>query len=157
VTPQEAADHIALNALVVNYAVAADNKDYDGYAALFLPEGTITGRVVGATEPFVHVQGRDAISAVLHGNDAFVQTFHGIENHRCEVNGDSATGITYCLARHYRETDGAAEVIIAPLRYYDDYVRTPDGWRFAAREIHFTWIEKAVADPTEFANWTRLG
>jgi hypothetical protein len=70
---------------------------------------------------------------VLHANDGFGQTFHAVDNHRCDIDGDRATGVTYCLARHYREADGTAEVIITPLRYCDTYRRTPHGWRFASR------------------------
>lgn len=143
-------DRLALKALVEEYAWMADTRNYEGYAALFTEDGTMAGFAPGAAEPFVKVSGHESIAAVLHANDGFEQTFHAIENHRVQLDGDTATGVTYCVARHLRGTD----VIIAPLRYRDTYVRTTDGWRFAARELQFTWIEKAVADPAELATWT---
>jgi len=153
-TPEEAADHIALRALVEAYAWMADTFDYEGYRALFTPEAVFTGRGPGTDECFVRVQGSDKIGQMLHANDSFAQTFHAIHNHRCSLDGDRATGVTYCVARHYRETAGGAEVIIVPLRYYDAYVRTSAGWRFSSREICFTWVEKVAADPAELATWT---
>ncbi len=154
-TTQDAEDRQALRALVDEYAWMADTFDYEGYAALFTPDGTIIGRVPGDGEPFMRVQGHEALAELLHSNDGFAQTFHAVENHRCEIDADSASGITYCLARHYREATG--EVVVTPLRYRDTYQRTPDGWRFSAREIGFTWVEKAVADPAELATWSGKG
>ena len=156
-TPEEAADRIALRALVEEYAWMADSFDYQGYAALFTPDATFTGRAPGFDEPFVRLQGRQALEQALHANDRFAQTFHAVHNHRCAIDGDRASGVTYCVARHYRENgaaDDAPEVIITPLRYHDTYRRTPDGWRFASREISFTGVEKALADRTELATWT---
>jgi hypothetical protein len=150
----DADDRLALRALVEEYARRADGFDYDGYAGLFTEDAEVTGRAPGAAEPFVRLRGRAAVAQALHANDGFAQTFHAVHNHRCEIDGDTATGLTYCVARHYREAGGAAEVIVTPLRYLDAYVRTPEGWRFAAREIRFTWVEKAVADPAELATWT---
>jgi hypothetical protein len=149
-TPEETTDRLALRALVEAYAWAADARDHDAYAATFTPDGTMAGFAPDATEPFVSLSGHDAIGAALHANDGFARTFHAIENHYVTIDGDTASGWTYCLARHL----AGADVVITPLRYRDSYVRTPDGWRFSAREIHFTWVEKAIADPAALATWT---
>lgn len=151
--PEEIADYLALKALVEEYASTADTRDYDGYRQLFAPDAVFTGRAPGADKEFMQVHGSDEIGQMLHANDAFTQTFHAIHNFRCTVDGDRATGVTYCVARHYRETDSGADVVIVPLRYHDAYVRTSGGWRFSSREICFTWAEKAVADPAELAAW----
>ncbi|CPS43692.1 nuclear transport factor 2 family protein [Mycobacteroides abscessus] len=154
-TAVDVADRLALRALVDQYALAADALDYAAYGQLFVAEAVFTGRCLGESGPFVRVQGNDKIGGLLHANDSFVQTFHAVHNHICAIDGDAATGTTYCVARHYRETADGAEIVILPLRYHDTYARTHSGWRFSSREICFTWAEKAVADPTEFKNWTR--
>jgi hypothetical protein len=152
-TPEQAADRVALRALVEEYAWMADTFDYQGYAALFTADATFAVRAPGADEPFVRIAGHEALMQALHANDRFAQTFHAVHNHRCEVDGDQASGVTYCVARHHVEADST--VIITPLRYHDTYLRTPnDGWRFGSRDLRFTWVEKVAADPEELERWT---
>ena len=60
----------------------------------------------------------------------------------------SARGTTYCTARHLlRTADDRLEVIVAPIRYLDEYEFTDDGWKFARRELVWTWIERRPAEP----------
>ena len=70
---------------------------------------------------------------------------HFIGNHMADVNGDTATGVTYCIANHLRE-DRSNMVLM--LRYLDSYRRDPDdGWLIADRRVDIQWTETRQADP----------
>jgi hypothetical protein len=123
----------ACERLGLDYAYYADHGQRSAFAALFaddgeliLPTGTIKGRVA--------IGGGPPPSPTL-------VTRHAISNVRIDVEGpDSATGVTYIvLFMEQREgEDGPAQVkLLAPRHvgaYHDRYVKTPAGWRFAARE-----------------------
>jgi hypothetical protein len=140
---------VRLRALVDAYAHCADVRDYEGFAALFTEDGELTA-VQPGREPFFRARGQKALAAVVHGNDAFPRTFHFVGNHHCTVDGSTATGVTYCTARHLRAEGAEVEAITWLIRYHDDFVETSDGWRFDRREIELVWVEYAEADTSEF-------
>lgn len=60
-----------------------------------------------------------------------------MSTHRLIATGaESATGSVHMFARHGVLWDGAKEVMDVSGFYHDQYVRTPTGWRFAARREH---------------------
>jgi 3-phenylpropionate/cinnamic acid dioxygenase small subunit len=155
-TPEEAATHVELRSLVERYAAIVDAFDYDAYPTLFTPDATFIAFGAGADEPFFRAEGADELAQAVHANDGFEQTYHAIHNHTCAIDGDRGSGVTYCLARHLlRSEGGALESIVVPLRYHDTYARTDEGWKFAAREIRFTWVERIPVDPDGLAVWAQ--
>ena len=148
-------DRMALRRLVDEYAIASDGFDNERYAALFTEDASFSATAGGATEPFTTANGRAEIARVPDANRVFEQTFHEMANHVVEIDGDRATGVVYCLGRHMlpASAGGAQEVLVLPVRYHDEYVKTAAGWRFASRRIQFTWIERATVDPVALAAW----
>ncbi|HMC69221.1 MAG TPA: nuclear transport factor 2 family protein, partial [Mycobacteriales bacterium] len=65
-----------------------------------------------------------------------------VANHRCDVQGDTATGETYCIAHHVKGTDD----FVMHIRYEDQYVRTPDGWRMKQRDLRLLWTSNEVVN-----------
>ena len=61
---------------------------------------------------------------------------------RDSVDGDSATGTTYCIAHHLTGADD----FVMHIRYEDAYVRTADGWRIAARNLRLLWTANLPVD-----------
>ena len=47
------------------------------------------------------------------------------------LDGDEATGETYCIAHHVFSADGARQIMLAYLRYIDTYVKRSGAWLFA--------------------------
>ena len=77
---------------------------------------------------------------------------HVMTNHIVDVLDDSrAEGVTYLtLYRQVGEEAPGPEEIL-PLEgpaaighYTDEYVRTPDGWRFQSRVLTFSFLNKAA-------------
>lgn len=51
-----------------------------------------------------------------------------------EEPGNSASRISYLHATHVLDPDGS--IAVANGHYIDQFVRTPQGWRIAARRLH---------------------
>jgi SnoaL-like domain len=146
---------LALRRLVDEYSIAGDSFDNERYAALFTADASFPATVAGADEPFIAAHGTEEIAKVPDANRVFEQTFHAVGNHIVDIEGDRATGVVYCVARHLlRRADGGLESLVLPIRYHDEYALTDSGWKFASRSIELTWIERATVDPDALAAWS---
>ena len=58
-----------------------------------------------------------------------------------QLDGDQATGVTYCRAYHLKVPDGVQKLMIAGIRYYDTMVKQNGAWLFAERKLKVCWIE----------------
>jgi hypothetical protein len=66
---------------------------------------------------------------------------HLIANQQVSIDGDTATCRCYLQAQHtLRGTEGGDNYIMAG-RYFDDLIRTPDGWRMTRRVLTIDWTE----------------
>ena len=123
---QEMIDHFEITKLMTRYAERIDANDPEGAAACFAEDGI--GHYWG------EYKGRDAIIERLNGIlDQFAATSHHLSNIQLEINGDSATGLSYVYAFHrYAET-------FEPMhfwgRWVDRIVRVNGEWLFAEREV----------------------
>jgi hypothetical protein len=66
--------------------------------------------------------------------------FNG-QNSVLREGDDVATGIAYCMAHHQTITDGKQQLMIAAIRYLDNYTRQNGKWLFAGRKLMVDWIE----------------
>ena len=143
-SPEEA----ALRALSDAYAAAVDDRDGEGFAWLFLPDGELVAPdVKGDLSPIFSRKGRDRLRQVLDGLDRYRHTFHEVTTTRYDIGDGTASGHVWCTAHHVTadETDqvppSGTDTIWA-IRYVDDYRRTPEGWRIARRVLHLLWISE---------------
>ena len=65
-----------------------------------------------------------------------------MHGHVVEVNGDEATGDTWCVANHIHEKDGRPHKLDWGIRYKDRYRRDAAGWRIAHRELVLIWTQE---------------
>ena len=63
------------------------------------------------------------------------------------LNGDRATGESYCLAHHLYTEDGERKLMVASLRYLDTFVKTDGTWLFAERKLYVDWTETRSSHP----------
>ncbi|WP_419919183.1 nuclear transport factor 2 family protein [Candidatus Poriferisocius sp.] len=136
-------DREALADLVAEYARCVDRGDPEGVAACFAPDGVL--RIVNLArggELIGERKGREQITRAI-SRMPYHPTFHFLGQQQVEVNGDTATGETYCIAHHLTVPDdaSAAHDYIMYIRYQDHFARLDEGWRFAARELHIDWTE----------------
>ncbi|MFN3231606.1 MAG: nuclear transport factor 2 family protein [Alphaproteobacteria bacterium] len=122
----EMVDHYAIKKLMVRYAERIDANDPEGAAACFAEDGI--GHYWG------EYQGRDAIAERLVDIlDAFAATSHHLSNVMLEIDGDTATGLSYVYAFHRYAHN------FEPMHYWgrwvDKLVKVDGVWLFAEREV----------------------
>jgi hypothetical protein len=133
-----------LRALVDRYAAAMDGTDLEIFERLFVPEGSLVVRAPDREKPLgvFHGPGPDGVGLITRLLRRHYQsTLHNITTHQATIDGDEATGTTYCLAYHVvgGEDGGALETL--GVRYEDRFVRTRDGWRFHRRDATRLWSQ----------------
>jgi hypothetical protein len=129
-SPGEVADRLEIQDLIGRYALAIDGGDFDALDELFTDDAridfsTFNGPIgdlaevktfLGASLPF------------------FTRTQHMMGLPTITIDGDTAHARTSCSNPMIStKRDGSVSVWLIGLWYDDDLVRTPDGWRFSAR------------------------
>ena len=147
--PDGGEDVRALAELSTAYAAAADDRDGDALASLFLPDGVLMVPDVPTDLRPVLTRTGAAIRQIPNRLSRCARTFHQTTDHRFEVDGDRATGEVRCVAHHvvaHNPDDpvvtGAGNDTVWFIRYRDRYVRTDGGWRIERRELHLQWVEE---------------
>lgn len=128
-------DRARISDLLVEFARALDERDWDAYAATYVEDGILE---IGDA---VRMEGRDTIRAATaseRGVGGYAGTWHGSSNHAIDVDGDTATTRSYLHGVHllggstFHHADGAG--------WYDCTLRrTEAGWRFTRVRIHEVW------------------
>jgi hypothetical protein len=63
------------------------------------------------------------------------------------LDGDRATGESYCLAHHLFTEDGERRLMVASLRYHDTFRKLAGAWLFAERKLYVDWTETRSSSP----------
>jgi SnoaL-like domain len=144
ISPEEAADRLAIRELVETYAHCADRRDAKGQMALFT---TDTHFVVymNAKEPkpSQELHSREALAPVFADLNRYDATTHFVgQSTIFTLDGDRATGEAYCLAHHVMADAGKRRLMIASLRYLDTFAKIDGAWFFAERLLYLDWLEE---------------
>ena len=139
-------DRLDLRDLAQRYADAIDRRDVNDLVGLFTPDGSMGVYEHGETESVLEYHGLDKIAEILGLVTIYAATFHIVANHRCQVDGSTATGTTYCLARHLVESNTGAKDIEMLIRYDDTYLKRDDDWYFTRRDIRRQWTVERAAE-----------
>jgi ketosteroid isomerase-like protein len=143
VSPQEAGDRLAIRELVDAYAHCADRRDAKGQMALFTDDTRfLVFMDATAAQPTQELHGRESLAPVFDDLNQYAATMHFNGQSTIVLDGDRATGETYCLAHHLSVSqDGERTMMIASIRYLDDFARQDGQWLFAERRLMVNWIE----------------
>lgn len=135
-------DRLEIHDLVVDYAVAVDERDWATFESLWVPDAHIDYTSAGG------ITGRPAdVTAWLEQAMAmFAMTQHSVSTHAVHLDGERARGRLNVWTRHGIESSGEWIFLDVGGWYEDEYVRTPEGWRFASRVEHTLWFDGAAAD-----------
>jgi ketosteroid isomerase-like protein len=142
ISPQQAADRLAIRELIDAYAHCADRRDADGQKALFTDDTHFVVYMNGVgSEPTEDLHGREALTPVFAALKQYEVTMHF--NGQCTVtlDGDRATGEAYCIAHHVFSPDSERKIMLAYLRYLDGYVKQGGTWLFAERNLYLEFSD----------------
>jgi hypothetical protein len=149
ISPQQAADRLAIRDLVDAYASRADRRDARGQAALFATDGRVAVYEgdPGTTPPAQVLTGRDELADAFGVLRNYEKTTHFNGQSTVTVDGDRATGETYCLAHHLWTEEGQRMLMVMSIRYQDTFVRQGDRWFFAERSLVTDWVDRRPSMP----------
>ena len=149
ISPLEAADRLAIRELIDAYAHCADRRDARGQMALFTGDTRfLVFMDATAAEPTQELHGRESLAPVFDDLNQYVATMHFNGQSTILLDGDRATGESYCLAHHLKVgQDGQRTMMIASIRYLDEFVKQHGRWLFAERRLMVNWTETRPSTP----------
>ena len=148
ITTEDAADRLAIRELIDAYAHCADRRDAEGQMALFT-EDTAFHVFMDARSPTATyvLHGRDALAPVFADLNQYAATTHFNGQSTISVDGDRAAGESYCIAHHLTVDGERRTLMVASIRYLDQFVRQDDSWLFAERKLMVDWIDTRASMP----------
>jgi hypothetical protein len=84
---------------------------------------------------------REDLAPVFDELNKYEATTHFMGQSTVVLDGDRATGETYCIAHHVSASEGKRTLFIASLRYYDVFAKVEGKWLFAERKIMVDWTD----------------
>jgi hypothetical protein len=148
ITPSEASDRLAIRELLDAYAHCADRRDAVGQKSLFTEDTHFVVYMEGeGSKPTQELDGREALTPVFEDLNRYEATTHFNGQSTTKLDGDRATGESYCLAHHLFTEDGERKLFIAALRYLDTFVKSDEAWLFSERKLYVDWTETRSAHP----------
>ena len=127
---QEISDRLEIQQVLVDYASAIDQKNYDALDRVFTPDAYIDYRPMGGVDG-KYPQIKAWLKETLQW---FPRYYHMVSNVSLEIKGDTASSRIVCFnPMQMKLPDGKSQVMFFGLWYIDQWVRTPEGWRMRER------------------------
>jgi len=143
-----ASDRLQIRRLIDAYAHCADRRDAAGQMALFTEDTHfVVFMDARNTEPSMDLHGRDSLKPVFENLKTYDTTTHFNGQSTIDIDGNRATGESYCLAHHLSVVDGQRTLMIASLRYQDVITKQNGKWLFAERKLLVDWQETRLSKP----------
>jgi hypothetical protein len=148
ITPTEQADRIAIRELVDAYAHCADRRLAEQQKSLFTDDTHFVVYMNGqGSDPTQVLDGREALTPVFEDLNRYQATQHFNGQSTISLDGDRATGESYCIAHHLFTEDGERKLMLAHLRYGDTFVKLDGAWLFAERNTSWAATLYSLAHP----------
>ena len=144
ISPDEAADRLAIRELVEAYAHCADRRDAEGQMALFTADTHFVVYMNAKDpKPSQELNSREALAPVFADLNQYAATMHFLgQSTILSLTADRGTGEAYCMAHHLTVDGDKRRLMVAALRYYDTFVKIDGSWLFAERLLYVDWIEQ---------------
>jgi hypothetical protein len=142
ISPEEAADRLAIRELIEAYARCADRRDAKGQMALFTADTHFVVYMNAKDKtPSQELHSRDALAPVFADLNKYEATTHFVgQTTIFALTGERASGEAYCLGHHVTLDGGKRRLMVAPLRYLDTFAKIEGAWLFAERLLYVDWI-----------------
>src|SRR6202051_3141061 len=141
ISPEEAADRLAIRELVEAYAHCADRRDAKAQMALFTAD-THFVVYMNAKDPTPsqELNSRDALAPVFADLNKYDATTHFVgQSTIFTLTDDRGSGEAYCLAHHVTVDGEKRHLMVASLRHLDTLVKMDGTWLFAERLLYVDW------------------
>ena len=144
VSPEEAADRLAIRELIEAYAHCADRRDAKGQMSLFTADAHFVVYMdTKDPNPSQELHSREALAPVFAALNQYDATTHFVgQSTILSLSDDRATGEAYCLAHHVTVDAGKRRLMVASLRYLDTFAKTDGTWLFSERLLYVDWVDE---------------
>jgi hypothetical protein len=140
-TTRETEDKMAIRELLDTFSILADHKETQKQTLLFTENGTSETFVDGKSISLL--TGRKQIGeAFANFLNNFETVYHQKGSQTIFVEGDKATGISYCLVTLIGTENGKKMKTAIGVYYNDEFVRENGHWLFSKRKATFAWQDK---------------
>jgi hypothetical protein len=111
---------------------------------------TPDARIHYAVERGAELSFRELVPWLARALAIFKATQHVITNPLVELAGDAARSTSYLTGTHVQvRVDGEEVLTTEGSVYTDQLVRSPEGWRIAARKLERIWVDGTYLGPDE--------
>jgi hypothetical protein len=144
ISPEEAADRLAVRELVESYARCADRRDAKGQMALFTSD-THFVVYMNAKDPAPtqELHSREELAPVFADLNRYSATMHFLgQTTILTLTNDRGTGETYGMPHHLTIDGKTRRLMVAALRYMDAFVKMDGTWLFAERKLYVDWLDQ---------------
>lgn len=129
-----------LRDLIDAYAYLGDDKKIGEQMKLFTPDATYKVYMNGVE--VANTAGTETLEKEFSGHASAVKTYFTLNGqHTVQINGDTATGVSFSQLKMVREKDGKDIITDYSVKYEDTYIRENGRWFIKARIGHFLIIE----------------
>ena len=144
ISPEEAADRLAIRELVETDAHCADRRDAQGQMSLFTPDTRFVVYMNAKDPtPSQELNSREALAPVFADLNKYDATTHFVRQSTIfTLTNGRATGEAYCLAHHVTVDGEKRRLMVASLRYQDTFVKLDYAWLFAERLLYVDWLDE---------------
>ena len=144
ISPEEAADRLAIRELVEAYAHCADRRDAKGQMALFAADTHFVVYMNAKdAKPSQELHSREALAPVFADLNQYAATMHLLgQTTIVTLSRERGIGETYCMPHHLTIDGENRRLMIAALRYMDTFVKVDGAWLFAERKLYVDWLEE---------------
>lgn len=137
----EIEDRIALKNLVDTFSILADVKETQKQTLLFTDNATVETYING--QQVANLKGRKEIGdAFANFLKMFETVYHINGQQSVTINGDKASGISYCMVTLIAVENGKKMKTSIGIYYNDEFAREGGHWLIAKRKSIFTWQDK---------------
>ena len=99
------------------------------------------------TAPTYILHGRDALAPVFEDLNQYQSTTHFNGQSTIRREGDRAIGESYCIAHHLKVNADNRTLMLASIRYLDQFVKQDGAWLFAERKLMVDWTDTRISVP----------
>ena len=134
----ELEDRVALKNLVDTFSNLSDTREAELQAQLFTEDATVKTLINGKVS--VELKGRKQIAEVFGNFLAKQEIIYHINGQQTvTLNGNYATGISYCQVAMIANVDGKRTITQQGVRYDDEYQKIDGRWYIKNRISNFMW------------------
>jgi len=128
------ADFLALREIESRLALDTDAGRWDEFLDWFVPEAEADYGTLGKG-PIEQI-----VDSIRESQARYQGTMNVVGTHRSSVESDRAEAETYVVSHHFRSDGEQSWDDQAGTHYFDEFVRTLEGWRISRRIAQLRWF-----------------